>query len=223
MKYKDPCRDPSLTSGWSAHCVWAFSITTGAWGGENGKEVWAKGSPGLVSDAPWVLFSPFSPPVSVQSSEDVLSWQGRRGCSQLDKLWNSAPLSFDWPENSSFRRGWVCRPHQWTPRSGLFITLSFHGLCKCSQILSNDLMSPQNSITTDHLGHSFLSAVKCGSCFFPKYSRTSPFLQRNVRAWESQKRVGREQSCSSWSDPDPASPHTPMGRIKSKLWKGFLF
>lgn len=29
-------------------------------GGENGK-MWAKGIPGLVSDAPWALFNPFSP------------------------------------------------------------------------------------------------------------------------------------------------------------------
>lgn len=70
---------PSSTLGWPAHCFWASSITTGAWGRENGKEVWAKGSSGLISDVPWTLFSPFSPVSSVQSSGVVLELARQAG------------------------------------------------------------------------------------------------------------------------------------------------
>lgn len=70
---------------------------------------------------------PFSPLSSLFRALRMFQrWQGRHD--ELNKLWNLAPLSCDWPENSYFRRGWVCRPHQLTARSGLSITLGFHGL-----------------------------------------------------------------------------------------------
>lgn len=86
-------------------------------GRRNGKEVWVKGSPGLCSALP--LLSHLCPEL----------W----GCFRAGKAWlqwagqalEMGSVSFDWPENSYFRRGWVCRPHQLTARSGLSSTLSW--------------------------------------------------------------------------------------------------
>lgn len=94
------------------------------WEGDVGKrQLWAGQWCPMGSVKPFL-----SSLISVQSSEDVLELARQARLQWAGQVWNLAPLSFDWPGNCYFRRGWVCRPHQLTPRSGLFITLSFHGL-----------------------------------------------------------------------------------------------
>lgn len=102
--------------------------------------------------------------------------------------------------------------------------LSWADLGTCGRIFSNGLVSPQKSVTTeDHPGHSFPSAGKWGSSFFPKYSRMTPFLQRNVRAWEEPKGSGERAELFILFRPRPSLPTHSHGWNQTPALEGISF